>query len=367
MFSEIFEKLDINEIKEKIYSSSKNQVLHTLESENISSDNMHSLFSPSADEYIEMLAEKSFSITRKRFGNTIQLYAPLYLSNECSNNCLYCGFNIKNDIKRSTLTRDEIEHEADSLFENGFRHILLLTGEDMKAVSVDDLSITVKSFKKRFSSISIEVFPMEIEEYSLLNDSGVDGLTIYQETYNRETYAEVHAGGRKKDFNWRLNAPDRGGIAGFSKIGIGSLLGLSDWRIDGYLTALHARYLSKKYWKSQIQISFPRITESAGNFKPPVKVSDRDLTHLICSMRLLLPDSGLSLSTREPSELRNNLIPLGITQMSAGSKTSPGGYTESEKAEEQFAVSDSRTPSEIETLIKTKGFDPVWKDWDSAI
>jgi 2-iminoacetate synthase len=232
---------------------------------------------------------------------------------------------------------------------------------------VEDLSNIAKSLKTRFSSISIEVFPMEIEEYSLLNESGVDGLTIYQETYSRETYSEVHAGGRKKDFTWRLNAPDRGGIAGFSKIGIGSLLGLSDWRVDGYLTAYHARYLLKKYWKSQIQVSFPRITDSAGNFKPPVKVSDRDMTHLICSMRLLLPDSGLALSTREKAGFRDNLLPLGITQISAGSKTSPGGYTEIEKSESQFSVSDERTPSEIESVIKKKGFDPVWKDWDKAI
>ena len=367
MFSDLFENLDISEIKEKIYSSEKNQVIQTIESENISNENMHHLFSPAADDFIEMLAEKSYSITRKRFGNTIQLYAPLYISNECSNNCLYCGFNIKNDIKRSTLTQKEIDLEADLLYGNGFRHILLLTGEDRKAVSVNDISNTAKALKKRFSSISIEVFPMEIEEYSLLIDSGVDGLTIYQETYNRETYSEVHASGKKKDFNWRINAPDRGGIAGFNRIGIGTLLGLSDWRLDGYLTALHARYLAKEYWKSQIQISFPRITESAGHFNPPVKVTDRDLTHLICSMRLLLPDSGLSLSTRESSELRNNLIPLGITQMSAGSKTSPGGYSESEKAESQFAVSDSRTPLEIETLIRIKGFDPVWKDWDNVL
>ncbi len=367
MFSDVFEKIDISEIKEKIYSSEKNQSLQTIESENISNENMHHLFSPAADDYIEILAKKSYSITRKRFGNTIQLYAPLYISNECSNNCLYCGFNIKNDIKRSTLSQKEIELEADLLYKNGFRHILLLTGEDRKAVSVKDISNTAKFLKKRFSSISIEVFPMDIEEYSLLNNSGVDGLTIYQETYNRETYSEVHVAGKKKDFVWRLDAPDRGGISGFNRIGIGTLLGLSDWRLDGYLTALHARYLAKKYWKSQIQISFPRITESAGHFKPLVKVTDRDLTHLICSMRLLLPDSGLSLSTRESSELRNSLIPLGITQISAGSKTSPGGYSESDKAESQFTVSDSRTPLEIESLIKIKGFDPVWKDWDNVL
>lgn len=367
MFSEFFDKISIKDIKEKIYSTKKNQVLQTINSENISSENMHHLFSPASDDLIETLAEKSYSITRQRFGNTIQLYAPLYLSNECTNNCLYCGFNRTNDIKRSTLTRNEILQEAESLYDFGFRHILLLTGEDRKAVSVENLAGIAELLKKRFSSISIEVYPMETDEYSILKNSGVDGLTIYQETYDREIYASVHSGGRKKDFSWRLDTPDRGGIAGFSKIGIGSLLGLSDWRIDGYLTALHAVYLSKKYWKSLIQVSFPRITGSAGNFRPFETVTDRDLTHLICTMRIILPDSGLSLSTREPADLRDSLMPLGITQMSAGSKTSPGGYNEAEKAESQFTVVDSRTPSEIESVIKSRGFDPVWKDWDNAI
>lgn len=208
---------------------------------------------------------------------------------------------------------------------------------------------------------------MEIDEYKILNLAGVDGLTIYQETYDRETYAEVHRGGRKRDFIWRLNTPDRGGIAGLRRLGIGSLLGLYDWRVDAYITACHGLYLAKRYWKSQVQVSFPRLRGAAGGFKPEHPVSDRDFTHLICAMRIILPDAGLVISTREPAGLRDNLLPLGITQMSAGSSTAPGGYAHKISAEGQFEVMDSRSPSEISALISNKGFDPVWKDWDNGI
>ena len=255
--------------------------------------------------------------------------------------------------------------EARVLRDMGFRHILFLTGEHRNAVPPEDIAETAFRLKKIFSSVSIEIYPMGTEEYADVIKAGADGLTIYQETYDTEIYSEIHLKGKKTDFDYRLNTPDRGGIAGFRRIGIGALLGLSDWRTDGFYTALHALYLSNKYWKSQINLSFPRITPAGSSFEPAFKAEDRDLVHLICAMRIILPDSGLVLSTREPQDIRDNLIPLGITMMSAGSKTDPGGYSSSEPHEGQFKVEDIRSPDEISGLLKKKGFDPVWKDWDS--
>jgi 2-iminoacetate synthase len=327
---------------------------------------MASLFSPAADGHLEELAQASTAITKTRFGNIIQLYAPLYISNECDNSCLYCGFNRNTQIRRSTLSMEQVIDEADLLYRRGFRHLLLLTGESKGAVPLDTLAGIASAVHKRFASVSIEVYPMEVKEYQLMEKSGVDGLTIYQETYNRIIYDDIHPAGKKRDFGWRLEAPDRGGKAGFRKMGIGALLGLSDWRIDGFFTALHALYLTRKFWRSHIQVSFPRLRGAPGNFKPLADVSDRDLTHLICAMRILLPDAGLVLSTREPDHLRDNLFPLGITMMSAGSRTEPGGYSGLDIADNQFPVIDSRSPEEISEMIRKKGYDPVWKDWDSA-
>jgi len=299
-----------------------------------------------------------------KFGNTIQLFAPLYISNECENSCLYCGFNAANNIKRMTLDDDEVLKEAEIIHSRGFRHILLLTGESRKTVPVQRIASTGKMLHGKFASISIEVYPMETGEYRLMAVSGIDGLTLYQETYNRDVYAAVHPAGKKKDFAWRLNAPDRGGTAGFRKLGIGALLGLADWRVDGFFTALHAMYLAKKYWRSFIQISFPRIREAPGSFVPEHTLSDRDLTHLICAMRIILPEAGFTLSTRESPLFRDNIIPLGITVMSAGSKTNPGGYSGTKISDGQFCTADTRSPIEIAAVLRNKGFDPVWKDWD---
>jgi 2-iminoacetate synthase len=212
--------------------------------------------------------------------------------------------------------------------------------------------------------VSLEVYPMKTDEYRHMSRCGIDGLTLYQETYNRETYSEVHPAGKKKDFLWRLTGPDRGGKAGFRKIGIAPLLGLADWRIEGFFTALHALYLSKTYWKSHIQISFPRLRTAPGGFHPPVEISDHALTHLICAMRIILPDAGLVLSTREPEYIRDNVMSLGITMMSAGSRTEPGGYTHPGQADNQFSIEDRRSPEEMCQAIRGHGLDPVWKDWD---
>jgi len=364
MFNELFDKYSWETVHEKIYSSTAEDLNRILHREHREPEDLIPFFSPAADEYLEEMAVLSSKISRLRFGNTIQLYTPLYISNECTNSCLYCGFNKTNDIRRITLTPDQIEKEAEFIFDRGFRHVLLLTGEHKKAVPVDMLAEIGDRIHEKFSSVSIEVYPMETDEYKKMIDSGIDGLTIYQETYNKEVYSNVHPAGKKRDFYWRLNGPDRGGEAGFRKIGIGSLLGMTDWRTEGFFTALHAFYLSKKFWKTSIMVSFPRLRSASGGFTPDYDVTDRDLTHLICTMRIILPDSGLVLSTRESAELRDNLFPLGITMMSAGSSTEPGGYTDLDVADNQFNIEDTRSPEEITDLIKKKGFDPVWKDWD---
>ncbi|MCP4132434.1 MAG: 2-iminoacetate synthase ThiH [bacterium] len=364
MFKDQFDSISWENARDRIYAATESDLNRALAAEHLEADDLFALLSPAADSRLEELARRSADITRMRFGNTIQLYTPLYISNECSNTCLYCGFNRDNDIKRVTLSPDEVDKEAHIIYEMGFRHILLLTGEHPKAVPVNLLADIGKRIHKKFSSVSIEVYPMKTEEYKLMVNSGIDGLTLYQETYNQEIYDSLHPSGRKKDFFWRLDAPDRGGMAGFRRIGIGSLLGLSDWRVDGFFSALHAIYLTKKYWQTQTLVSFPRLREAPGGFAPLEAVSDRDLTHLLCAMRIILPDAGLVLSTRESAFFRDNVMPLGVTTMSAGSKTEPGGYSGVADADKQFSVEDDRSPEEIAKVIKSKGYYPVWKDWD---
>lgn len=351
-------------VEDKIYSSTDRDFKAVLYSDFKSPEDFFPMFSPAADRYLEEMAILSNRNTIMRFGKTIQLYAPLYISNECVNSCVYCGFNIKNKIKRLTLSPDLVVKESEILYQKGFRHILLVTGEHRGAVPVSMLCEIAKRLHNKFSSISIEVYPMDEEEYSSMVRSGIDGLALYQETYNRKRYSDIHPAGKKRDFSWRLAAVERGGAAGFRKIGIGALLGISDWRVDGFFLALHASYLMKRYWKSHIQISFPRLRGSEAGYVPPIPVSDKDLTHLICAMRIIHHDLGLVMSTRESASYRNNIMPLGITMMSAGSKTEPGGYSKINNADGQFRIEDTRPPDRVVDMIRQKGFDPVWKDWD---
>jgi len=364
MFSEIVNQYNWNDVESLIKNKKSHSIPEILQKDSFNKEDIAALLSPGADSYLEEIAQKSYSITRQRFGNTIQLYAPLYISNECTNSCIYCGFSAQNTINRTTLNDDEILQEAHKLYETGFRHILLLTGEHPKAVPLERLASIARKLHEKFPSLSIEVYPLDVDGYKELAKNGIDGLTLYQETYNKEVYSTIHPAGKKRDYTWRLDGPDRGGIAQLRRIGIGSLLGLSDWRTEGFFTALHGLYLMKTYWRTNISISFPRLRQAAGSFEPYVDVDDRALTHLICVMRILMPDAGLILSTRESATLRDNLIPIGITMMSAGSKTNPGGYTDNIDSDGQFSIEDTRSPDEIARTIKSKGFDAVWKDWD---
>ena len=348
------------------------------------------LISPRSDAGLESLAQESRSLTLQNFGRTMRLFAPLYLSNECINNCRYCGFSRDNPILRVTLSVDQVVAEGRHLARAGFRQVLLVAGEHPKFISQTYLADCVRALAPDFSSISIEVGPMETVDYVPIIEAGAEGLVVYQETYDREIYSELHTSGPKRDFNWRLDCAERGYDAGFRRIGIGALFGLARWQEEAVCLAAHAEYLLKRCWQAQITVSLPRLRPAAGEFQPPFSMTDRELAQLICAFRITFPQVGIVLSTRERAELRDALVPLGVTMMSAGSHTEPGGYTgqgtrelhrtvrgkivapefqngEDRLATGQFEISDERSPAEIADVLRRRGFEPVWKDWEAAL
>lgn len=353
-------------IEKEIQSASGAHVERALTAKHLNLQDFISLLSSAAEPYLEEMAQRAHRLTEQRFGKVMGLFAPLYLSNICTNSCVYCGFNVKNPVSRLTLTPDQAAAEGRYLHTQGFRHLLLVSGEAPKVVTMPYLLGVLEKLRPLFASISIELYPMDTAAYEALIAHGVDGLVIFQETYNEQRYKEVHPGGKKRNYRWRLETPERGGEAGFRRIGIGALLGLSDWRVEGFFLALHARYLLRHFWKSHLTVSFPRIRTAAGGYQPLHQVSDAHMVQLLTALRLFLPDAGFVLSTRESPGLRDNLIPLGITSMSAGSSTEPGGYTQNSEAEAQFEIADHRSPQAIAKVICQKGYEPVWKDWDTA-
>ena len=352
------------------------------------------LLSPGASELLESMCRQSQVLTRQRFGRVIRLFAPLYLSNECINNCAYCGFSRDNAILRVTLNVDQVVREAKALYNQGFRSILLVAGEHPKFVSGSYLQECVAALRGWIPSIALEVGPMETADYRPLVDAGAEGLVVYQETYDRTAYAQLHTAGPKRDFNYRLATPERAYAAGFRRLGIAALHGLADWRYEAIATAAHAAFLSRVCWQSMVTLAIPRLRPCAGDFQPLTGLNDREMVQLMAAFRLFLPDAGLVLSTREPKAMRDGLLPLGVTHASAGSHTEPGGYTgagrddlhqtvrgrrvelEEPKATEdaanrratgQFEISDDRSPTEFAEQIRRLGCEPVWKDWDSAL
>jgi 2-iminoacetate synthase len=355
------------------------------------------LLSPAAAEMLEPLCARAQALTRQRFGRVIRLFAPLYLSNECINNCAYCGFSRDNPILRVTLGVPEVVAEARALASQGFRNLLLVAGEHPKFVSNNLLRDCTAALHTFVPSLSLEVGPMETAEYAPIVAAGAEGLVVYQETYDREVYARLHTAGPKRDFDARMECPERAYAAGFRRLGIGALHGLADWRFEAIATAAHAAYLLRHCWKAMLTISLPRLRPCAGDFQPLTHLGDRELAQLIAAFRLFLPDVGLVLSTREPASLRDGLLPLGITHASAGSHTEPGGYTgagrdhihqtvrgrivelaahasewaplegRATNATGQFSIADDRSPAEIARLIRRLGYEPVWKDWDAAL
>jgi|TARA_B100000959_G_scaffold67210_1_gene71337 2-iminoacetate synthase len=384
-----FDRLPTDALWSRSRDASAAEVSAALDRRDPGLADLASLLSPTAAGQLEPLAMRAHQLTQQRFGKVIRLFAPLYLSNECVNNCQYCGFSRDNPILRVTLSVDEVVREAEALAGQGFRNILLVAGEHPRFVSNGYLADCIAALRDAVPSISLEVGPMETDEYRPLAQAGAEGLVAYQETYDRDVYANMHTSGPKRNFNWRLETPERAHAAGFRRLGIGTLFGLSDWRRETLCLAAHAQYLLRHCWKSQLTLSLPRLRPCAGEFEPLTGFSDRALVQAICALRLLLPDVGIVLSTRESANLRDRLIPLGVTMMSAGSHTEPGGYTGAGQdnlhytdrgqivelagnasewaATGQFDIADEREPSTVAATLTHLGYEPVWKDWDAAI
>ena len=363
-FKSVFEKYNWDDIQYKIYASTTDQVELSLSKTKRNLDDFLALISPAAQPYLEQMAQQCHELTKQRFGKTIQMYAPLYLSNECQNICTYCGFSLDNKINRKTLSSLEIKLEVEVLKKAGFDHVLLVTGEANYTVNINYFLNAINQIKNDFSIISVEVQPLSQEEYERLHQAGVYSVLVYQETYHQEVYKKYHTKGKKSNFDYRLETPDRIGKAGIHKIGLGVLLGLEDWRTDSFFNALHLDYLQKVYWQTKYSVSFPRLRPAEGFIEPNFIMDDKDLTQLICAYRLWNEDLEISISTRENEKFRNNIITIGTTSMSAGSKTNPGGYAADLQSLEQFEISDERSAAEIAAIITQKGYEPVWKDWD---
>jgi 2-iminoacetate synthase len=392
-----FNSLPLSSLVNRSLSTNPSAVRESLVKSSLTLADFAHLISPAAGGFLETMARRSQAMTQQRFGKAIRLFAPLYLSNECINNCKYCGFSRDNPILRVTLSVDEVLCETRALAAQGFRNVLLVAGEHPKFVSNHYLRDCVAALHEETPSVSLEVGPMATVEYEPLVRAGADGLVVYQETYDRAIYDDLHTAGPKKNFDWRLETAERAYAAGFRRLGIGALFGLADWRYEALCVAAHAEYLLRNCWKAQVTISLPRLRPCAGEFQPLTHLADRELAQLICAFRLMFPDVGLVLSTREPAKLRDGLIPLGITLMSAGSHTEPGGYTGAGKekihhtergrivelaagasewattnghatnATGQFEIADDRSAQEVAALIRQLGYEPVWKDWDAAL
>jgi 2-iminoacetate synthase len=366
-FINLFEQYNWNDIKERIYSKTATDVEAALTRTGKTLEDFMALISPAAASYLEPMAQLSRRLTQQRFGKTIQMYVPMYLSNECNNICTYCGFSLDNKVRRRTLTPAEILQEAEAIKSMGYGHVLLVTGEASHTVHIPYFKNALSLLRPHFANISMEVQPLDEEDYRELITNGLHTVLVYQETYHREDYKKHHPKGKKSNFQYRLETPDRLGRAGVHKIGLGVLIGLEDWRTDSFFTALHLQYLERTYWQTKYSISFPRLRPFSGGLEPKVEMKDKELVQLICAWRIFNQEVELSLSTRELPHFRDHVIQLGITSISAGSKTNPGGYVVEPESLEQFEIADHRSPAEMASVIASKGYEPVWKDWDRAL
>ncbi len=365
-FTDRWRELDWDALRLEINSQTAADVERALNAPRPGAREMMALLSPAAAGYLEPMAQKAQRLTRQRFGNTVGFYVPLYLSNLCANDCTYCGFSMSNRIKRKTLDEQEIARECEAIRKLGFSHLLLVTGEHQSKVGMDYFRRHLPAIRRQFSSLQMEVQPLSQEEYAELKGLGLDGVMVYQETYHEATYARHHLRGNKQDFFWRLETPDRLGRAGIDKIGLGALGGLSDsWRIDCFMVAEHLLWLQRQYWQSRYSVSFPRLRPCAGGIEPASIMDERQLVQAICAFRLLAPEVELSLSTRESPEFRDRVVPIAINNVSAFSKTQPGGYADDHPELEQFAPHDGRHPEQVMQALSQAGLQSVWKDWDS--
>lgn len=357
-------QFDFEEVRRNIYAQTSADVERALSNEHRDVEDFFALISPAAESYLEPMAQEAHRLTLERFGRTIQLYLPLYLSNICSNSCVYCGFSKEHKIHRRRLTLAEIDCEVEAIRQLGFRHLLLVSGEDNSRRSWEYYLKVVKHLQPHFAQLSLEVQPLDTEQYAALGTAGISNVCVYQETYHEARYPQYHPAGKKSDFRYRLETPDRVAQAGIEKIGIGALLGLEDWRADSAFMALHLNYLKRRYRQARYSVSLPRLRPAVGGYNPDFPIDDKGMLQLILAFRLLDQHLEISLSTRESEAFRNNVLTLGITSMSAGSHTEPGGYAEEHEELEQFTINDSRSPEAFAQYLRSVGYEPVWKDWD---
>ena len=324
------------------------------------------LLAPAAQPYLEEIAQKAHRLTLQHFGRVIGLYAPLYISDYCANSCTYCGFHAGVDFPRTKLTLDEIEQEAAAIAATGIRHILVLTGEAPAQTPLSYLVEAVQRLRAHFSSIALEIFPLDEAEYRILREAGADSLTVYQEVYDRAIYQEVHPAGRKADYVWRVQTPERGARAGFRALNLGPLFGLGEPRREAWLAALHARWLEEEFPDVEVSLSLPRMTKAAGAIAPRALMSDSEFVQFMLAWRLFMPRLGITISTREAPAFRDRLVQLGATRFSCGSKTGVGGYAvrSQEEAPVQFAVTDNRSVEEVAAMLRRNGYQPIFKDWE---
>lgn len=371
-FADVIGEYDWDETVRLVESATEADVDRVLakarrNSQRLTPEDFAMLISPAAASRIEEMAALSSRFTGERFGKTISMYIPMYVGNACTNKCVYCGFNHDNPFERTILTMEQIEEECKAIKRLGpFENLLIVSGEYPSLCGVEYLENVLHTCRPYFHNLTIEVQPMRSADYERLTHSGLNGVVCFQETYHREAYRTYHPHGMKSHYDWRLNGYDRMGEAGVHKIGLGALLGLEDWRADTVMMARHLRYLQKKYWKSRYSVNFPRMRPSESGYQPKTVISDRELAMLTFAFRIFDHDVDISYSTREAPWFRDNMMRLGVTSMSAGSKTDPGGYASGPESLEQFEVSDERTPREVEASIRAHGYDPVWKDWDAV-
>jgi 2-iminoacetate synthase len=366
-FNEVFESHNWDDTKASIYDKTAADVEQALRNKQRDLEDFKALISPAALPYLEDMAQISQRLTLDRFGRVIQMYIPLYLSNECNNICTYCGFSYDNKVRRRTLNPMEIMQEVAVIKGMGYDHVLLVTGEANQSVHTDYFKKVLDLISPHFAHISMEVQPLDVADYETLIPHGLNTVLVYQETYHQDDYRKHHPKGKKSNFLYRLETPDRLGQAGIHKMGLGVLIGLEDWRTDSFFTALHLSYLEKQYWQSKFSISFPRLRPFSGGLEPKVVMNDKELVQLICAYRLFNSEVELSISTRETVAFRNQVVKLGITAISAGSKTNPGGYQVEPQSLEQFEISDERSAQEIAAMIRKQGYEPIWKDWDMSL
>lgn len=362
---EILDKVvaEINSYRAEDYTAS--DVIRAIESDSCSLEDFKALLSPAAEPFLEQIARKARLETRKHFGNSAYFFTPIYISNYCENYCIYCGFNCHNKIKRAKLSMEEIHEEMKAIAETGLEEILILTGESRKASDVKYIGEACKIAKKYFKNIGIEVYPMNSDEYRYLRECGADYVTVFQETYNSDKYETLHLAGHKRIFPYRFNAQERALMGGMRGVAFAALLGLDDFRKDALGTGMHAYLIQRKYPWAEISISCPRLRPIINNASiNPKDVHEKQLLQIMCAYRLFLPFAGMTISTRERAEFRDNVVGLAATKISAGVSTGIGSHSESEdKGDAQFEIADTRGLEEIYESLKKRGIQPVMNDY----